>query len=147
MSLMIARRADPQNEQARMLACEKRRRGSAEQFIRFKKIGTVQRMAARGSAFAAGVLIVVQRVDDPPSFSAGEPTIGRIDQIFIHSMNEQQRLFILVTPINILDGTDEVLGLHRVQYMIQEPLMVGINAIAATKLYIVRIDDDKEIHL
>ena len=68
--------------------------------------------------------------------------MGRIDQIFIHSMNEQQRLFILVTPINILDEKDEVLGLHRVQYMIQEPLIVGINAIAATKLYIVRIDDD-----
>jgi hypothetical protein len=70
--------------------------------------------------------------------------MGRIDQIFIHTM-EEQRLFIIVTPIQILNDTDTILGLHEVRYRQSEPTIIGINSLMPIRLYIVAINDDKTV--
>ena len=70
--------------------------------------------------------------------------MGRIDQIFIHAMDEQ-RLFVIVTPIRILGDTDTILGLHEVRYLQSEPIIIGINSLIPIRLYIVAINDNTTV--
>jgi hypothetical protein len=70
--------------------------------------------------------------------------MGCIDQIFVHTM-ERQGLFILITPIKVLDDTDTVLGLHKVHYRQSEPIIIGINSLIPTRLYIVTIDNNTTV--
>lgn len=67
--------------------------------------------------------------------------MGRVDQIFIHQMDETH-ILILLTPVDVLDEVDEILGLHKVVHLNEKPIIVGINAIHAEKLYVVQVDRD-----
>jgi hypothetical protein len=65
--------------------------------------------------------------------------MGQIDHIFIHeysAVSHETFIFILITPVDILEEKDDILGLRKILYR-QEPVIVGINAIEATKPYIV----------
>ena len=55
---------------------------------------------------------------------------------------EEQRLFVIITPIKILNDTDTILGLHEVRYKESEPTIIGINSLIPTRLYIVAINDN-----
>jgi len=58
---------------------------------------------------------------------------------------EEQRLFVILTPIKILDDTDTILGLHEVRYKESEPTIIGINSLIPTRLYIVAINDNTTV--
>jgi hypothetical protein len=68
-----------------------------------------------------------------------------IDHIFIHELDDKPYIFIVLTPVDILDEKDDVLDLHKVIYRPSEPVIVGINDILPVKLYVVQIDDDNTV--
>jgi hypothetical protein len=71
--------------------------------------------------------------------------MGRIDQIFIYTIDDEQRLFIMVMPIKILEDTDAILGLHEVRYLQREPIIIGINSLSPIRLYIVAVNDNTTV--
>ena len=58
---------------------------------------------------------------------------------------EEQRLFVILTPIKILNDTDTILGLHEVRYKESELTIIGINLLIPTRLYIVAINDNMTV--
>jgi hypothetical protein len=58
---------------------------------------------------------------------------------------DEQRLFIIVTPIKILEDSDMILGLHEVRYRQSEPTIIGINSLMPTRLYIVAINENTTV--
>jgi len=49
-------------------------------------------------------------------------------------------IFIVIIPVKVLDEKDNVLDLHKVIYKTNEPRIIGINSVAAKKLYIVPVE-------
>jgi|SRR4029077_14554713 hypothetical protein len=68
----------------------------------------------------------------------GGGAIALIDHIFIHQpsdVSDNTYIFILIIPVKVLDEKDDILDLHKVAYRNHGPRIIGINSVAATKLY------------
>ena len=60
-------------------------------------------------------------------------------------MSDERYLFIVVTPVQVLSKRDEVLGLEEVQYLHDQPAIIGINSIHPSRPYIVHIDENTSV--
>ena len=66
--------------------------------------------------------------------------MGMVDNIFTHDRGGWHVL-IVVTPVDVLDEMDKVLGLHKIVHRPSEPIVIGLNAVRPEKLYIINTDD------
>jgi len=74
---------------------------------------------------------------------SGGDAIALVDHVFIHKpsdVSDDTYIFIVIIPVKVLDEKDNVLDLHKVIYKTNEPRIIGINSVAAKKLYIVPVE-------
>ena len=76
---------------------------------------------------------------------AGVENMARVDHIFIHELDDKRFIFAVLTPLTILDEKDDILGLQKVVHDVDNPILVGINAILPAQPYIVPIDDNTTV--
>jgi len=73
--------------------------------------------------------------------------MGQIDHILVHeysAISHDVFIFVLITPVDVLNEKDEILGLRKIAHR-QEPVLLGINAIAAMKPYIVHLSQGSSV--
>jgi hypothetical protein len=95
----------------------------------------------RRYVFACGDHIAFR--DDSNNSESGGGAIALIDHIFIHKpsdVSDDTYIFIVIIPVKVLDEKDDVLDLHKVIYETYEPRIIGLNSVAAEKLYIVPVE-------
>ena len=66
-----------------------------------------------------------------------------VDHVFVHKpsdVSDDTYIFIVIIPVKVLDEKDDVLDLHKVIYETHEPRIIGLNSVAAEKLYIVPVE-------
>jgi len=99
----------------------------------------------RRYTFKLGDYINVKQEAQP---TQGLQNIVRIDQIFIHKWDKEQRLFIMATRIDISDSFDQLLEyriLRRIPRQPEDaPFIIGLPMVLPCKLYIVPIADDSD---
>jgi hypothetical protein len=71
--------------------------------------------------------------------------MARVDHIFIYELDDKRFIFAVLTPLTILDEKDDILGLQKVVHDVDNPILVGINAILPAQPYIVPIDDNTTV--
>jgi hypothetical protein len=71
--------------------------------------------------------------------------VVRIDQIFIHEWDKEQRLFTMATRTDISDNFDQLLE-YRILRLVPEdaPFIIGLPLVLPRKLYIVPIVHDSD---
>ena len=70
--------------------------------------------------------------------------IVRLDQIFIHELVRERRLFARVTKVEPIPGQfDSILGLQLYR-VLPDSIFVGLPRISAKHLYMLPVEDDGE---
>ena len=67
------------------------------------------------------------------------PSSGRVDYIFLHTIQESRFIFVVLTEVKVLEERDEVLDLPLIADA--GPVIVGISGIQPRKPYMVPLSN------